>query len=83
MVDWFAARPVLGLDIILITLPFVAFVIGCTVVVRQWRSDERLRASTAAALSAGRAHLPWLVVAVATFVAGSILAIVALHMITE
>src|SRR3954463_14476348 len=43
LVEWFSARPLLGLDVFLIALPFAAFVIGCATVLRSWRSDTELR----------------------------------------
>src|SRR5260370_12672485 len=43
LVDWFSARPLLGLDVCLIALPFTALVIGCASVARSWRRDPQLR----------------------------------------
>ncbi len=83
LVDWFSARPHLGLDLFLIALPFAAFVIGCTAVLRSWRSDGKLRQAALETLAALRAHLATLFIAGATVVAGGILAIVAVHMITD
>jgi len=83
LVEWFAARPFLGLDVFLIALPFAAFVIGCATVRRAWRSDAVLRQAARETLAAVRAHLVALLIAGATVVAGCILAIVAMHMITE
>ena len=83
LVDWFSARPLLGLDVFLIALPFTAFVIGCATVLRSWRSDAELRQAALETLAAVRAHLATLLIAGATVMAGGILAIVALHMITE
>jgi len=83
LVDWFSARPFLCLDIFLIALPFAAFVIGSISVVRGWRSDAQLRQATLATLAAVRAHVPVLLIAAATLTAGGILAIVAVHMITD
>jgi hypothetical protein len=83
LVDWFSARPHLGLDLFLIALPFAAFVIGCISVLRSWRSDVELRQAALRTLTAVRAHMATLLIAVATVTAGGILAIVALHMITD
>jgi hypothetical protein len=83
VVDWFSARPFLGLDIFLIALPFAVFVIGCATVLRSWRSDAQLREAALQTLAAVRAHLAALVIFGATLVAGGILAIVALHVITD
>ena len=40
LVEWFSGRPILGLDVFLIALPFAAFVIGCISVWRSWRYDR-------------------------------------------
>ena len=83
LVDWFSARPFLGLDIFLIALPFVVFVIVCATVLRSWRTDVQLREAALQTLAAVRAHLAALLIVGATLVAGGILAIVALHVITD
>ena len=83
LVEWFSARPHVGLDLFLIALPFAAFVIGCVTVLRAWRSDAELRQAAMATLGAVRAHLATLLTAGATVMAGGILAIVALHMMTD
>ena len=83
VVGWFSARPVLGLDVLLIALPFAAFVIGCASVLRNWRSDAELRRGALEALAAVRAHLATVLIAGATLISGGILAIVALHVITD
>ena len=83
LVDWFSHHVILGLYVFLIAMPLAAFVLGCTIVPYSWRSDPEFRRATLAALTAARAHVATLLVAVATVMAGSILAIVALHLITE
>ena len=83
LVEWFAARPLLGLDVFLIAMPLAVLVIGCATVLRSWRSDAALRQATLETLAALRAHLATLLTAGATLLAGGILAIVALHMITD
>jgi anti-sigma factor RsiW len=83
LVDWFSARPHLGLDVFLIALPFVAFVIGGSTLLRSWSSDGKLRQAAQETLTAVRAHLATLLIAATTLTAGGILAIVAVHMITD
>jgi hypothetical protein len=83
LVDWYSARPHLGLDVFLIALPFAALVIGCATVVRSWRSEAHLRQAALQTLAAVRAHLSAVFIVLATLIAGGILAIVALHMITD
>jgi anti-sigma factor RsiW len=82
-VDWVKARPFLGLDICLIALPFAAFMVGAVAVCRSWRADAALRQAALQTLSVARAHVSAIIVAGATITAGGILAIVAMHMITE
>src|SRR4029077_986948 len=57
LVDWFSARPHLGLDVFLIALPLAALGIGCATVLRSWRSEEELRQAASKTLAAVRAHL--------------------------
>jgi hypothetical protein len=83
IVDWFSARPHLGLAVFLLALPFAAFVIGCATVFRTWAIDAEFRHDMLATLAAVRAHLAKLLIAGATLMAGGILAIVAMHMITD
>ena len=83
LVEWFSARPFLGLDIFLIALPFAAFIIGCVAVLKSWRGDAEFRKAALEMLIVIRRHLATLLIAGATLVAGGILAIVALHVITD
>lgn len=83
IVDWFAARPHIGLHVFLMALPFFALVIGCSGTIRAWRGDAQLRESAVQALAAIRANLATLLTAAATLVAAAILAIVALHVLTD
>jgi hypothetical protein len=83
VVDWFAARPRLGLAICLTALPLVALVIGGVTVLRGWRQDAQLRQAARETLAAVRRHLATLLIAGATLVAGGVLAIVAVHVIAD
>ena len=83
LVDWFAARPLLGLDVFLIAMPFAALVIGFATSLISWRRDAELRQVALETLAAVRAHLATLFIALATVMAGGFLTIVAVHMITE
>jgi hypothetical protein len=83
LVDWFSARPFLCLDLFLITFPLLAFIIGCTSVVRSWRNDAELRRAALQLLGVIRGHCAALLIAGATLIAGSILAIVVIHVITD
>jgi hypothetical protein len=83
VVVWFSVRRGLGLDVFLIAFPFATFVIGCATVLRSWGSDAELRQAALETLAAVRAHLATLLIAGATLLAGGILAIVALHVVTD
>jgi hypothetical protein len=83
VVAWFTARPQIGLQLFLISLPFAALIIGASTIVRIWRNDSRLRQTAADTLTALRTQASPLLIATATLVAGAILAIVALHLLTD
>ena len=83
IVMWYAARPHIGLWVLLIALPFVVLVTGCGTLLRSWSDEVKLRQATLQTVAAIRAHLAALLVAGATVTAGGILAIVALHVLTD
>ena len=83
VVEWFSARQFVGLDIFLVAMPLAAFVIGCAVVLRSWRNDAELRKATLQTFAVVRAHMAALVIAGATLIAGGVLAIVAVHVVTD
>ena len=83
IVAWFAVRPRIGLWGLLIALPFTVLVTGSGTLLRRWKNEDALRQATGHTLAEARAHLATLLVAVATFAAGGILAIVGLHLLTE
>ena len=83
IVDWYGARPLLGLDVFLIALPLLAFVVGCTTVIRGWRPEGEMRRAAVETLAATRTHLPALLIFAVTVAAGGILVVVGMHMITE
>jgi hypothetical protein len=83
LVDWFAARPHIGLQLFLIAFPFAAALLGAAATLRIWRSDQQLRQIASHTLATLRDHVWFLLIAAATVVAGAILGIVALHIITD
>ena len=83
IVDWYAARPAVGLHICLIGLPLVALLIGIVTLLRNWNDDAELRRDTLETLACLRTHLPMLLVTIAALAAACILAIVAVHVITD
>jgi hypothetical protein len=83
LVDWFSARPFLCLDIFLIAFPLAAFAIGCASVLRSWRNDAEFRRAARQIWTMVHGHCAALLIAAATLIAGSILAIVVVHVITD
>jgi len=83
IVDWFSARTGLGLYVCLMMLPLAALVIGLASVVRTWRRDPEFRQATLRIVGAVRTHVASLLIAAVTVIAGGILGIVALHVITD
>jgi hypothetical protein len=83
IVMWYAARPHIGLWGLLIALPMVVLVTGCGTLLRNWSGEVQLRQATLQTLAAIRAHLAALLVAGATLTAGGVLAIVAMHVLTD
>jgi hypothetical protein len=83
IVDWYAARPHVGLWIMLIALPLAVLTTGCFAIIRHWKNNAELRQATRQSLTAIRSYSSTLFVAVATLTAAVVLVIVALHMITD
>jgi hypothetical protein len=83
IVEWFSQRPHLGLAVLLIALPLAALVIGCATVQRNWQTDAIFREAALEMVTLIRAHFTMLLVTGATLMAGCILAVVAVHMITD
>lgn len=83
IVAWYAMRPRIGLWGLLIALPFAVLVTGCGTLWRRWNDEVELRQATLHTLATFRTHLPMLLIAGATLAAWGILAIVALHLLTD
>ena len=83
IVTWYAVRPRVGLWVLLIALPLAVLLTGCATLLRSWNDDVELRQATRHTLAAIRAHVSTLFVAAATLTAAGILAIVALHVLTD
>ena len=83
IVDWYAARPHMGLWILLITLPHAVVVIGSATLVREWHRNQELRVATLRSIGFIRSQASSFLIAGATAMAGGILAIVALHVLFD
>src|SRR5579863_2396353 len=66
IVDWYAARPGLGLWILLIALPLMVLAMGAVTLMRRWKDDGDLRKAAQAAFAALRGQFAMVVVSVAT-----------------
>ncbi|HUJ12902.1 MAG TPA: hypothetical protein VL284_03845, partial [Thermoanaerobaculia bacterium] len=83
IVTWYATHPPFSLWILLIALPIAVVVIGGGALLQQWRGDAELRAAAHQTLGAIRMHFATLLIALATSACAVILAIVALHVVTD
>jgi hypothetical protein len=83
IVAWYAARPGVGLWLLLIASPLAVLVTGCATLLRNWNDDADLRRAAHQTLAAIRAHFSMLFVATATLTAAGVLAIVALHSLAD
>jgi len=83
IVTWYAERPRIGLWVLLIALPLIVFVAGAAALWRKWSDEIELRHATRQTLAALRVHLTAAITLASTVTAGAILAIVALHLLTD
>jgi hypothetical protein len=83
IVDWYAVRPHVGLWVLLIALPFAVVVIGSVTMMGEWHRNHELREGTRTVIGFVRSHASFVLIAGATAIAGGILAIVALHVLTD
>ena len=83
IVDWYAARLHLGLWVLLIALPLAVVIIGSATLLREWRRNQEFRIAALRAIGFIRSQASSILIAGATAVAGGILAIVALHVLTD
>jgi len=82
-VDWYAASPHVGLWLLLIALPRAVLILGSATLVREWHQNQELRDATLRAIAIIRAQAASVLIASATATAGVVLAIVALHMLSD
>ncbi len=83
VVLWYSARPHVGLWIFLMAMPLAVFLIGAASLARSWSGDAELRRAACQTLTGARANLSTLLIALATLSAAGILAIVAVHVLTD
>ncbi|HEX7420451.1 MAG TPA: hypothetical protein VF505_11230 [Thermoanaerobaculia bacterium] len=83
IVMWYSERPHVGLWVLLMALPFSVLVSGCTTLLHRWKHEAGLPEAARQTLSVIRAHVLTLSVAAATLAAAGVLAIVAIHALTD
>jgi len=83
IVNWYAARLHIGLWGLLIGMPLVVLVTGFGIVLHKWQCEPELRQAAGQTFATVIAHLETVLIALATLVAGGVLAIVALHLLTD
>ena len=83
IVDWYAARPQIGLWVLLIALPLGVLAVGSATLMREWSHNQELRVEIPRAIGFIRSHASFILIAGAMAVAMGILAIVAFHLLTN
>lgn len=81
IVEWYAARPHVGLWVLMMALPLMVTLSGCISLVQSWRRSEELLEAARDTMRRLRMHFATVVILVATVTAAGILAIVALHVL--
>lgn len=82
IVMWYADRA-WTLWVLLIGLPLAVLVTGCVTLLRNWSDDTEQRQAARTPSTSFRLHLATLIIAAATLAAGVVLAVVAVHMLTN
>ena len=83
IVDWYAASPHVGLWLLLIAMPLAVLCIGGITLLRVWKRDAQLRLAASQVVTTLRAQFAAFLIALSTLTAGVILAVVALHVMTD
>lgn len=69
--------------LLFLVLPGIAAIVGCVVLLMAWRRSETLRHDTVAVFTSLRRNLAVAVLGMGTLLAGTILAAVIIHIITD
>src|ERR1700674_2238095 len=72
-----------GAAVLFLGLPGIVVITGCTALLRLWRQDEALRQDVMTALAGLRRHAVIALITIATLLAGSILTVALVHVITD
>lgn len=83
IVDWYATHPPVGLFVLMIALPLAVLVIGMATLLREWRRNQAFRTAALQVIAIVRANAATLLIAATTITASGVLAIVALHMMSD
>lgn len=83
IVDWYAGHTHIALWLFLMLMPLAVFVSGALLLRKLWREDPELRAATMSAWATLRRYSATALIAASTAAAAGVLAIVALHSISD
>ena len=79
----YSSRPHIGLWVFLMALPFIVLMTGTLALVRNWTADAQLRQAARETVVAVRGHFATFLIACTTLASAVILAIVALHALSD
>jgi hypothetical protein len=80
IVRWYAVHAQLALWVLLLLLPLSAFILGSSALLRTWGNNQELRDYIWRGLAEIPEHLPAFLIAAATIVSASVLAVMARHL---
>ena len=82
--EWTAAHVSrLGAALLFLGMPGIVAIVGCAALLRIWRTDQALRQDAIAALATFRRRLAVIFLTAATLLAGAVLTLVVVHVITD
>jgi hypothetical protein len=83
IVTWFAAHPQFGLWVVLLLLPFSAFMLGSGALLRTWSENPQLEEYAWRVLRAIPAHWPAVSIGGATLLSAGVLTMIGAHVLRE
>ena len=83
VVRWYAAHPQLSLWVLLLLLPFSAFILGIAALLRTWGDNPQLRYWAWRALTEIPEHWPAVSIGGATLLAAGLVAMITAHLLRE
>jgi hypothetical protein len=80
IVRWYAAHAQFSLWVLLLLLPLSAFIMGSSALLRTWGNNPELRDYIWRGVAEIPEHLPAFLIAAATIISASVLAVIARHL---